>query len=178
MRSAIWLFLIFVAAVAAALFLGENRATVTLFWHPYRVDMSLNLVLLVLGSLFALLVLAMRTFASLRKVQQQTGLWRHQQRERGMHQALLTAFEQFIEGNHEKSLLLAEQAIGRAQKMQAVLDQAPQSKDHSAHHLVEAVLRNAHWLASESAHALNDIAKSDAHYHQYELLTTPRTQHG
>lgn len=60
MRAA-WLIGLFAAAVALALFAGDNDGTVTVFWPPYRVDLSVNLLLLLLALLFALLYGALRT---------------------------------------------------------------------------------------------------------------------
>ena len=48
MRVSLWLLALFAAAVAAALFAGSNPGSVTIFWPPYRIDLSLNLVLVVL----------------------------------------------------------------------------------------------------------------------------------
>ena len=42
MRAALWLLALFGAAVAVALFAGSNQGTITVFWPPYRVDLSLN----------------------------------------------------------------------------------------------------------------------------------------
>ena len=50
MRAALWLLALFGVAVAAALFAGNNQGTVTLYWPPYRIDLSLNLVVLLLVS--------------------------------------------------------------------------------------------------------------------------------
>ena len=44
MRAALWLTALFAIAVASALFVGSNHGTVTVYWHPFRVDLSLNLV--------------------------------------------------------------------------------------------------------------------------------------
>ena len=59
MRAALWLMGLFAAAVALALFTGDNDGTVTIFWPPHRVDLSVNLVLLLLVGLFVLLHLAL-----------------------------------------------------------------------------------------------------------------------
>ena len=48
MRSVIWLILLFVAAVVAASVFGQNDALVSLFYGHWRLDMSLNLFLLLL----------------------------------------------------------------------------------------------------------------------------------
>ncbi|MDD2547262.1 MAG: heme biosynthesis protein HemY, partial [Burkholderiaceae bacterium] len=55
MRAALWLLALFGVAVAAALFAGNNQGTVTLYWPPYRIDLSLNMVLLLLVGSFVTL---------------------------------------------------------------------------------------------------------------------------
>ena len=55
MRAALWLLVLFAVAAAVALFAGNNQGTVTVFWPPYRVDLSLNLVLLLLVAAFVFL---------------------------------------------------------------------------------------------------------------------------
>ena len=55
MRAALWLLALFGVAVATALFAGNNQGTVTLYWPPYRIDLSLNMVvLLVVGGFVTL----------------------------------------------------------------------------------------------------------------------------
>lgn len=48
MRAALWLMSLFAVAVATALLASNNIGTVAIFWTPYRVDVSLNLVLFAL----------------------------------------------------------------------------------------------------------------------------------
>ena len=55
MRAALWLMALFGVAVAIAMFAGNNHGTVTVFVTPYRVDLSLNLVLLTLAGGFVIL---------------------------------------------------------------------------------------------------------------------------
>ena len=55
MRLALWFVALFSIAVAVALGLSQQVGTVTLFVPPYRIDFSLNLVLISLAALFALL---------------------------------------------------------------------------------------------------------------------------
>ncbi|MFM2187017.1 MAG: hypothetical protein RIR43_1589, partial [Pseudomonadota bacterium] len=43
MRAALWLLALFGVAVAGALLAGNNQGMVTLFWSPYRLDLSINL---------------------------------------------------------------------------------------------------------------------------------------
>jgi uncharacterized protein HemY len=48
MRAALWLISLFSLAVATAWLAWQNQGTVAIFLTPYRVDLSLNLVLLVI----------------------------------------------------------------------------------------------------------------------------------
>ena len=43
MKTAIGLVALLAVAVGAALVVGSNQASVTFFWSPYRMDVSLNL---------------------------------------------------------------------------------------------------------------------------------------
>ena len=65
MRAALWLLALFGIAAAVALFAGNNQGTITVFWPPWRVDLSLNLVLLLLAGTFVLLYAALRALAAL-----------------------------------------------------------------------------------------------------------------
>ena len=58
MRAALWLLALFAIASAVALFAGNNQGTITVFWPPWRVDLSLNLTLLILLLAFGLLHVA------------------------------------------------------------------------------------------------------------------------
>ena len=63
MRIALWLLALFGIAVAAALFAGNNPGSITLFWPPYRIDLSLNLFLVLLLVSFLTLHLAWRALS-------------------------------------------------------------------------------------------------------------------
>ena len=75
MRAALWLVALFAVAVAIALFAGNNQAAVTLFWPPYRVDLSLNLSLLLAVGLFVLIHLALRGLAAVFSLPVQARRW-------------------------------------------------------------------------------------------------------
>ncbi|RMX08289.1 hypothetical protein D8I35_04070 [Corticibacter populi] len=100
MRSAIWLLILFCGAVAAALFLGDNRATVTLFWYPYRVDLSLNLLLLAWLALTVLVFLAMHTASKIWQMPLEARVWRRHQREVASYQALVRAMQHYTRGDY------------------------------------------------------------------------------
>ena len=65
MRVVIWLLVLFAVAAGAALFASTNPGTVTVFWPPYRVDLSLNLVLLALVVAFVVAHLVLGTASTL-----------------------------------------------------------------------------------------------------------------
>jgi HemY protein len=155
MRAALWLMALFGIAVASALFAGSNHATVTLFWHPYRVDLSLNLVLLGLVLAFVVLHLALRAFSALLRLPQQARSWRRLQQERSMQSALLDALSHLIAGR-----------FVRARKSAELVVSLEESVRRSGEHLAYASrLRTlSHLLAAESAHALQDRGVRDAHF--------------
>jgi len=65
MRFALWLISLFAVAVAGALLAASNPGTVTVFWPPYRIDLSLNLVVLVLVGLLVTVHVAHRALSAL-----------------------------------------------------------------------------------------------------------------
>ena len=111
MRAALWLMALFAIAVASALFAGNNQGSVTVYWHPYRVDLSLNLVLLLLVGSFVLLHGAMRALSALLKIPQQARSWRLLQKERAMHVALLDAISHLYAGRFVRSRKSAELVV-------------------------------------------------------------------
>lgn len=157
MRAALWFLALFGMAVAVALFAGNNQGTVTVFWPPYRVDLSLNLVLLLLFGGFTLLHLALRTLAALLDLPVQAGRWRTQQKERAMHVALLDALAHLAAGRFIRSRKAAEAAIAQEQALVG-------SGEPLAHAVQVRAL--AHLLAAESAHALQDRAAREQHLAQ------------
>ena len=157
MRAALWLVGLFAAAVALALFAGDNEGTVTVFWPPHRVDLSVNLALLLLVGLFVLLHLALRALSAVFELPRQARRWRAQQRERATHAMLLDAFTQFSAGRFLRARKAAEGALAREQALQGAGDAPP-------HALALRTL--AHMTVAESAHALQDQATRDEHFDQ------------
>ncbi len=154
MRAALWFLSLFGIAVAAALFAGNNQASVTLFWAPWRVDFSLNLVLLGLLATFVLLHLALRALAALFGLPQQARQWRAQQRERALFMAMLDGLSQLMSGRY---LRARKSALSALAQEAALLP-------HDVHLPYAAQVRAlAHLLAADSAHALQDSAARELH---------------
>ena len=154
MRAIIWLLTLFAVAVAIALLAGNNQGTVTVYWPPYRVDISLNLLLLLIAASFTVLHLALKALSALFAMPQQAQRWRLQQRERATHTALLDAFSHMLAGRFLRARKAAEAAL-RQEK--ALLD--------SGHALAHADKLRAlsHLVTAESAQALQDASTRDKH---------------
>ena len=157
MRAALWLLAIFGIAVAAALFAGDDQGTVTVFWQPWRVDLSLNLVLLALVAAFVLLHLALRALSALFGMPQQARQWRAQQRERSLHVAMLDALSQLMAGRYLRARKAALAALAQEASLREAGTRLPQA---------DQVRALAHLLAAESAQSLQDKSARDQHLQQ------------
>ncbi len=155
MKAVFWLVGLFAAAAALALLMGQNGATVTLFWPPYRVDMSFNLVLGGVLSLFVLIYLALRSFAALRSLPLQAKRWRALQRERAVYAGLMDALANQLAGRYVRARGAAKSAVDHVTPLM-------QAGHTTASHTQAWVL--AHLLAAEAAHALQDQEARDAHF--------------
>lgn len=162
MRANLWLLAIFALAVGLALFVGDNDATVTLFWSPYRFDFSLNLVLLVLMACFALLYLALRALSALLELPEQAKQWRRQQRERAMHAALRDGLGNVLAGRFSRARKSALSAIHLAGTI----------GDEAAHASEVKIL--AHLVAAEAAQSLQGNTERDQHLQAALAVPLPR----
>lgn len=156
MRAALWLLGLFGVAVAVALFAGNNQGTVTLFWPPYRIDLSLNMVVLLLVGGFFTLHAALRALAALLDLPHQARRWRQQQKERAMYGALLDALAHLQAGRFLRSRKAAVAALTQESALEAGGEHVPHGRQLRA---------LAHMAAAESSHALQDRATRDAHLH-------------
>ena len=157
MRAALWLLALFGIAAAVALFAGNNQGTITVFWPPWRVDLSLNLVLLLLLAVFVFLHLALRGLAALFSLPRQARQWRMQQKERALYTALLDAFAQLLAGRFSRARKAAQAALTQERTLAALDAALPQAQQ---------VRMLAHLLAAEGAQSLQDRAARDAHLQQ------------
>ncbi|MBQ0131130.1 MAG: heme biosynthesis protein HemY [Comamonas sp.] len=157
MRAALWFVGLFGLAVAVALFAGNNQGIVTLFWPPYRVDLSLNMVLLVLAVGFAVLYAALRAFSVLIMLPHHAKRWRQQQKERSMYQAMVESLSHSQAGRYVRARKSASTLLKLSDELRAEHAGIPQ----------DASLRAiAHMLTADSAHALRDTSARDHHYQQ------------
>lgn len=150
MRSVFWFLALAAVAVGLALLVGGNQANVTLFWAPYRIDMSFNMVLLGVLVAFVLLHAALRGVSLLRGLPQRAQRWRAQQHERALLAALLDALAYQMSGRFVRARGAAAHVL---RQLEALQGQPLGHRDQAQ------VL--AHVLVAESAHALGDRAGRD-----------------
>lgn len=157
MRATLWLVALFAAAVAAALFAGNNQGTITVFWPPWRLDLSLNLVLLSLALLFTVLYAALRGLSVLAALPRQAQRWRLQKKERAMHGALLDALAQLTSGRFLRARKSADAALEQEKSLSAAHARLPQAE-------LVRVLANV--IAGDASHALQDRSTRNQHLDQ------------
>ena len=168
MRLALWLMALFSIAAASALFAGNNHATVTVFWAPHRIDLSLNFVLLCLVLSFVVLHFALRALSAMFSIPQQARRWRLQQKERAIYTALLDSLSHLVAGRFIRSRKAAE--------LVASLEESVAESGEVLVHTGR--LRTiTHLIAAESAHALQDKTLRDGHFQQsLEMASTRDAQ--
>ena len=148
MRAIIWFVLLFAVAVVAATTLGTNDGLVTLYWGGWRLDLSLNLFLLLLiGSCF-LIVALIQGIDALTGLPRRAREWRVARRDRTAQAALRDALAQYFGGRYSR----AQKSAQRALAIQVDTPDLVQDNEFT-------VL--AHLLAAGSAHRLQDRATRD-----------------
>ena len=162
MRAALWFIALFGIAVAVALFAGNNQAVVTVFWPPHRVDISFNLMVLLLAGLFLLLYLASRALSALFSLPLEARRWRAQQKERAMYGALMDALAHLMAGRFIRSAKSAQNALAQEKSLGVANDTTGHPTGHSDS-LASQLRSLAHLLVAESAQALQNKALRNQH---------------
>ena len=162
MRAALWLVALFAIAVAVALFAGNNQAVITLFWPPHRIDLSLNLALLLAGGLFLLMHLALRALAAAASLPRQARRWRAQQKERAMQAALMDAIAHLLAGRFLRASRAAQGALAQERTLVALATELGPDSGYSPQRGVQ-LRALAHLVVAESAQALQNLPLRDEH---------------
>ena len=98
-------------AVVAALTLGANDGLASFYWAGWRVDISLNLFLLLLvGSCFAL-VTTIQAVEALTTLPKRAREWRLAQRERSAQIALREAWAEYFGARYSRAQKAAQRAL-------------------------------------------------------------------
>lgn len=148
MRLVIWLVLLFVVAVVAALTLGSNDGLASFYWAGWRVDISLNLFLLLLVASCFALVTAIQAIEALTTLPKRAREWRLAQRERSAQLALREALVELFGARFSR----AQKAAQKALNIQSATPELAADQSFMA---------LAHLLAAASAHRLQDRRHRD-----------------
>ncbi|MBS1170912.1 MAG: heme biosynthesis protein HemY [Burkholderiaceae bacterium] len=142
MRIFLWLIALFVAATGLAVTARFNVGNVVLFYPPYRIDLSLNLFILLALVAFLLLYALIRTVRNARKMPDRVASYRQQKSERDGNQALRDALKALYEGR----FVQAEKAAARAEVVHENAGCAALIGARAAHAMRQHDRRDA-WLA-------------------------------
>lgn len=150
MRSVFWLLGLAALAVALALLVGDNNASVALFWPPLRYDISFNLFLFGGIALFLLIHLALRAVSLLRELPVQARRWRRLQAERAVVSSILDALSHQLAGRFVRAQMAARHAVE--------LLQLPSAADWPRR---DQWMVLAHLMVAESAQSLQNRDQRD-----------------
>lgn len=148
MRSVIWLILLFVAAVVAASAFGQNDALVSLFYGHWRLDLSLNLFLLVLLGVVMVLFATLQAAQSLLSLPVRAREWRELKRERAAQALLREGFGEFLAARYAR----AQRAVQKALDLQAEARELAQDRNFTV---------QARLIAASALHRLQDKIARD-----------------
>src|SRR5262245_37372682 len=150
MRNIFWLLLLFAAAVVAAAFLGRNDALVTVYWAPWRLDMSLNLFILAFLVVCTVVYVALQAINALIGLPQRAREWRIAKRDRVAQGALRQSLAFFMSGRYSRAHKAAKRAV-------TIQSETPELGADPEFTML------ANLLAAGSMHRLQDRARRDEH---------------
>lgn len=163
MQTALWFIGLFSVASALALFASTNDATVSIFFPPHRLDMSLNLLMLGLLAFFVIAYLAIRAIRALFALPRRAREWRSAQHETSMRSSLVQSLVQLNAGRFTRARVSAQSALASESKLRQFKPDDPEA----AHTRFLANL-----LAAQSAQALHDSAQRDEAVEQALTVAT------
>jgi HemY protein len=112
MKAAFWLLVLFAVAVAATL-AAKNNGYVLIVAQPYRIELSLNLMVLLLLLAFFVLYFFVRLSAMTLRLPAEVSEFRLRRRREKAHKAMLEGFKALLERRYDK----AEKASAAALEM-------------------------------------------------------------
>lgn len=148
MRTIIWLVLLFVVAVVAALTFGDNDGMASFYWGSWRLDMSLNFFVLAALGIGFVVVSAAQAISSLVGLPERAREWRALRVERAAQAALREALTEFFGGRYTRAAKAAERAL-------SVRDDAAGLASQREFQVL------GHLLAAGSQHRLQDRGRRD-----------------
>ncbi|OON63571.1 heme biosynthesis protein HemY [Massilia sp. KIM] len=142
MRLLLWLVALMAAAIGIAVTARFNPGNVVLFYPPHRIDMSLNLFVVLLVLLFVVLYGLVRALNATVRMPERVAAYRQRKREREGNKGLRDALKALFEGRFGH----AEKAAMRAAELPENAGLAGLIGARAAHRMREPARRDA-WLA-------------------------------
>ncbi|CAN5146006.1 heme biosynthesis protein HemY [soil metagenome] len=142
MRIFLWLLVLIATAIGLAVLARFNPGNVVFFYPPHRVDLSLNLFLILAVLLFFVLTVVLNTIRSTREMPGKVAEYRKSRREREGNRALRDALKALLEGRFGH----AEKAARRAAESPENAGLAALIGARAAHRMRQSARRDA-WLA-------------------------------
>ena len=110
MRIFIWIIFLFAAAIGLAVAARFNPGNVVFFYPPYRLDLSMNFFIILMGLLFVLIYGVLKAIRITKNMPARVARYRREKREREGNRAFRDALKAFFEGRFGHS----ERAASRA----------------------------------------------------------------
>ncbi|WP_297573026.1 heme biosynthesis HemY N-terminal domain-containing protein [uncultured Deefgea sp.] len=148
MRFLIWFIGLFSLAVGLTLFAQVNSGYALIFLPPWRLEISLNIFILLLIGSVIVLYLGLRMLAELGGLPERVRRYRLRQQEIASVQLEREARTAFYEGRFQRSERLASEAFA--------------ASPNDAAYAVNGL------LAARAAHSMRDYAKRDAYFEQLQ----------
>ncbi len=142
MRVFLWLLALMAAAIGIAVTARYNPGNVVLFYPPYRMDLSLNIFVVLQVLLFVLLYAVVRAVRATVKMPERVAEYRQRKRERDGNKGLRDALKALFEGRFGH----AEKAALRAAELPENAGVAALIGARAAHRMRQAARRDQ-WLA-------------------------------
>ena len=142
MRVLIWLVVLMAAAISLAVTAEYNPGNVVLFYPPYRIDMSLNLFLVLAAAVFMLVYYIVRATRATLAMPTKVAAYRQRKRERDGNKGLRDALKALFEGRFGH----AEKAAMRAAELPENAGLAALIGARAAHRMRQSARRD-NWLA-------------------------------
>lgn len=150
MRNVVWLVLLFVVAVVAALTLGDNAGMASFYWEGWRLDLSLNFfIVAALATGFAV-VTAVQAVNALIGLPARAREWRLLRLERAAQAALREALAEYFSGRYSRAHKAAQRSL-------TIRDDTPAPAPAQDHEFRTLALL----LAAGSLHRLQDRGRRD-----------------
>jgi HemY protein len=154
MRLFIWIIFLFAAAIGLAVAARFNPGNVVFFYPPYRIDLSMNFFIVLMGLLFVLIYGILKAVRVTKNMPARVALYRQEKREREGNRAFRDALKAFFEGRFGHS----ERAASRAAQTPDNAGLAALIAARAAHRLQEMERRDQ-WLATAAQDASLKTAK-------------------